>query len=92
MNVNWLGESFEIPFGLGLIGITVILLPFLIIMIFTAKSMAKKTWVCQNCQERFNGKWYNFLISQHFDTDYYLRCPHCGKKGICTLSYKQDKD
>lgn len=94
MTINWHdGTSFEIPLGMGLLGIALIIAVVLVIMAFTARAMSKKYYVCQKCGERFKAKWYKFLVfGQYLDsTDYILRCPHCGKKGVCSQSYKQDR-
>lgn len=94
MTINWYdGTHFDIPLKMGLIGIGLIITVLLLIFIITARAMAKKTYVCQKCGERFKAKWYKFLLfGQYLDNkDYILRCPHCGKKGVCSQSYKQDR-
>lgn len=82
----------EMPFGIGIAFIGIILAVIFVFMLITAADMAKKYYRCLKCGERFRAKTYNFLLFAHYDeTEHILRCPKCGKKSSCTVSYDQSE-
>lgn len=66
------------------------ILPIAVILgLVFAGDMSKTVYTCQQCGTRFRAKWYNFLLSGHYDEDKVLKCPKCGKKHRCVVSYDQ---
>ncbi len=51
---------------------------------------AKAVYVCEHCQHRFKAGW-KVLFSLHVNDDYVLKCPHCGKRDFCHMSYDQEE-
>lgn len=78
-------------FGVGaFVAVTMILLVIFIAMAFVAKDMAKRIYSCGKCGKRFNGKWNEFLIGGYYSgNSAVLKCPHCGRKNTCVISYDQ---
>ena len=60
-------------------------LGFLVIMYIRGQFLAKKTWICPNCGERFKiDEWYHLgYVPLHLYTCR-VRCTQCGKPGWCT--------
>lgn len=53
--------------------------------------LSKKKYCCPNCNKTFNPKWYRVAFSAHINDDRTLKCPHCGKRGLCHLSKDNEK-
>lgn len=49
-----------------------------------AYRLSRCRFTCKSCGGVFRISWRRALWVQHFNEDYVLRCPHCGKKGWCT--------
>ena len=48
-----------------------------------AKRIASKSFRCNNCGEQFSIKWTKVIVTEHFNDEYMLTCPHCKVKGWC---------
>lgn len=82
----------DLPFGMGVSVIGIMLAFILLIMLMMAADMAKRYYRCPKCGERFRARAYNFLLFSYYDeTEHILRCPKCGMKGNCSVSYDQSQ-
>ncbi|MBR6337869.1 MAG: hypothetical protein IKR76_09110 [Ruminococcus sp.] len=61
----------------------------LIFGLLFAGDMSKTVYTCQCCGHRFRAPWYKFLWNAHYDTDKIMKCPKCGKRNECVISYDQ---
>ncbi|MBQ7756479.1 MAG: hypothetical protein IJ031_04480 [Oscillospiraceae bacterium] len=43
-------------------------------------SLSKKTFVCPVCGHKFKREWFKLLFLTHYENEYSVRCPECGKK------------
>ncbi|MBR1423564.1 MAG: hypothetical protein IJ571_09025 [Ruminococcus sp.] len=63
--------------------------PIALLAFIFASDMSKTVYTCEKCGKRFRGKWYSFLVVGYYGEDKYLKCPHCGKRTLCVVSYDQ---
>lgn len=61
----------------------------LILGLIFAGDISKTVYTCEKCGHRFRAPWYKFLLSGHYGEDKTLRCPNCGKRSRCMVSYDQ---
>ncbi|MDD6981684.1 MAG: hypothetical protein PUJ21_08115 [Clostridia bacterium] len=54
--------------------------------------IAKKTYACPSCGKSFQPKWWKAMLSIHVNEDRLFRCPHCGKKGMCSPAHDIDQE
>ena len=57
---------------------------------FEGKALSKRTFICGDCGKSFSPKWWKAGFSAHMGDNTVLECPHCGKKGFCSLTYKEN--
>ncbi len=68
----------------------IIIIPVsLILGLVFAGDISKTVYACPKCGTRFRAKWYKYLLSVHYGEDKVLKCPECGKKCRCAVSYDQ---
>lgn len=85
--VNWFDQRYDVPWWV----ISVPVLVFSAIALFVAgKRIASKEYICPKCNKTFYPKWWQAAFSIHMNDDRVFRCPHCGRKGFCQLSRKQE--
>ncbi|MBQ8497589.1 MAG: hypothetical protein IJ489_09070 [Clostridia bacterium] len=86
--VNWGGEQYQVPWQMIIFPMIFILtVIFLVVWIAVGKHIAKETYVCQNCNQKFHPKWQSAGFSVHMGNDRILKCPHCRTKGFCPPSH-----
>ena len=61
-----------------------------LILIIAGVSLAKKKYVCPNCNKTFYTSWFKCLFSGHVNDERTLKCPHCKQVGACYPSYDQE--
>ncbi|MDO4270990.1 MAG: hypothetical protein Q4C72_08730 [Eubacteriales bacterium] len=65
------------------------------IVLFLAAVLAKRlshcVFTCKSCGGAFRIPWRRALWVEHFNSDYKLSCPHCGKKGWCAAARPNEK-
>lgn len=68
-------------------------IPALLIVVLVAWATvgknAKSYYVCPHCHHRFKPGW-RIVFSFHVMDEYSLKCPHCGKRDMCSMSYDQE--
>lgn len=64
--------------------ISLVILLAIAAMLLVSYRLSRCTFTCHNCGQSFFIRWRRALWVQHYNRDYILRCPHCGKKGWCT--------
>ncbi len=69
-----------------------IAIPTVLILIISGVSIAKKKFVCPNCNKTFYVSWIKCIFSGHINDERSLRCPHCKKIGACYPSYNQEDE
>ncbi|MCQ2456838.1 MAG: hypothetical protein MJ096_05725 [Clostridia bacterium] len=83
MTINWGTSHFRISWWAGLIFYALILG----LGIFIAFKCIKEKWVvCDKCGTRFKVK---TLLSNNSNNGVIAKCPHCGERHECTVSYDQ---
>ncbi len=83
-------QSMDLPWWL----VTVLsIIPALLIVALvawgTVGENAKAFYVCPHCHHRFKPGW-RIVFRPHVMDEYSLKCPHCGKRGMCSMSYDQE--
>ena len=63
----------------------------IVAFIISGSILSRKKYCCPNCNKTFNPKWYRVAFSAHINDDRTLKCPHCGKRGLCHLSKDNEK-
>ena len=53
------------------------------IVVILAKHIASHTFKCKHCSKEFHIKWSKVIVTEHFDNEYMLVCPHCKTKDWC---------
>ena len=81
----------NVTFG-QILSLLLIVPPIAILALVFARDMSRTVYTCEKCGKRFRGKWYSFLVSGHYGEDKYLKCPKCGKRTLCVISYDQKSD
>jgi len=74
--INWFGDSYDVPWFFIAIPVFIILLVSYIILISNA-------YICPECKTEFKPKWYQFSVCFHFNGKRVVKCPKCGRKGFC---------
>lgn len=84
--VNWFDRHYDVPWWTIAVPIVV----FDAIVCFAAvKYIASKKYVCPKCNKSFYPKWWQ-AFSFHMNGYRVFKCPHCGRKGFCSLSKESD--
>lgn len=78
-NVNWFGDSFDVPWYW-------IAVPVFLILLVSYLILISRTYICPNCKNEFKPKWYELSVCLHFNGKRVVKCPKCGKKGFCSPS------
>ncbi|MBR2019262.1 MAG: hypothetical protein IKA05_02580 [Clostridia bacterium] len=56
-----------------------------IVFLFVGKGIASKLYRCPNCKYSFHpSRWAIFSV--HINSNRVLRCPHCNRKGFCSIA------
>ncbi len=71
--------------------VTIITLAAGVIALFAYK-LSQCVFTCKVCGTEFHIRWRRALWVQHFNNDYILRCPGCGKKGWCAVQTTKEKE
>jgi predicted RNA-binding Zn-ribbon protein involved in translation (DUF1610 family) len=81
--VNWFDEQYDVPWYVVAIPTAI----FCAIM-FTVAGLiiAKQSYVCPKCGEKFHPKFWLAVCSMHVFGFRYFKCPKCGRKGFCKVS------
>ena len=53
------------------------------VVVILAKRIASHTFKCKHCTKEFHIKWSKVIVTEHFDNEYMLVCPHCKTKDWC---------
>jgi len=56
-----------------------------------ACSLSRCVFTCKSCGGEFMIAFRRALWVQHFNSDYILNCPICGKKGWCTARRTKER-
>ena len=87
VNVNWSDKQYSVPWW-------VIVIPSIgivaVALILAGKHIASKEYVCSECGEKFYPKFWQAMFSVHLNDAHVFKCPHCGKKGFCHKTKKDD--
>ena len=67
---------------------SLVVLALVLTWIADGKSVAKKTFVCDNCGKEFSPNWWKAGFSPHIGENTVLKCPHCQTKGLCPPTYR----
>lgn len=86
--VNWFDKTFSVPWWSIAIPTVVLVL---VVWVVAGKYLSKKTYVCPKCNGEFQPVWWKAALSLHINDDRIFRCPHCGKRSLCHLSYKNKR-
>ncbi len=62
------------------------------VIILFARKLSQCVFTCKGCGTEFNICWCRALWVQHFNNDYILLCPGCGKKGWCTAQAPEKRE
>ncbi|MBE6836723.1 MAG: hypothetical protein E7509_01825 [Ruminococcus sp.] len=62
------------------IGAAIIVVVISAVLLLQGISLSKKDFFCKNCNYRFNRKWYQVIFLTHFENEFSVKCPQCGKK------------
>lgn len=60
--------------------IIILLITVIIVIIAQGISLSKKSFVCSVCGHKFKREWFKLLFLTHYENEYSVRCPECGKK------------
>ena len=74
--VNWFGETKEVPWY-------VVVIPVAVIMIAGYFILMRTTFVCPHCGGEFKPRPYELSVTLHLGRRRMVRCPHCGTRGFC---------
>lgn len=72
------------------IGLVLLLLVALIVA--QARALSRCRFWCRSCGALFALPWTKLLFRQHVNGEWWLICPHCGKKGWCTVYKPKEGD
>jgi len=86
--VNWFDKHYDVHWLV--IAVPVVIFSF-IVWIVAGKYIAAKKYICPQCNRSFNPKWWKSALSVHLGDDRVLKCPHCGRKGFCSVSKNSDE-
>lgn len=76
--VNWFGETADVPWYYIAIPVTVILvLGYIILM--------SNTYVCPHCNTEFKAKPYQVYVTVHMNGKRLAKCPSCKKTSFCRV-------
>jgi len=86
--VNWFGESYDVPWYVVAIPTAI----FCAIAFFIAgKSISNKLYVCPKCGQKFHPSFWVAMFSLHIGSDRCFKCPECGRKGFCPVARDQEE-
>jgi len=85
--VNWFDQQYDVPWWV--IAVPVVMLSAIVFFV-AGKHIASKEYVCPKCNKTFHPKWWKAAFSIHMNDDRVFKCPHCGRKGFCSLSRKTE--
>lgn len=81
--VNWFDQQYDVPWWVIAVPIVII---SAIVFFALGKHIASRKYVCPKCNKTFYPTWWKAAFSIHVNDDRVFKCPHCGKKGFCSLS------
>ncbi|MDO5141817.1 MAG: hypothetical protein Q4D31_02220 [Eubacteriales bacterium] len=58
------------------------------LIVWQAKALAKCRFWCRACGTLFELPWRRLVFRQHVNEEWWLCCPHCGRKGWCVARRK----
>ena len=84
--VHFFDRQYDVPWWLIAIpeAIFIVLITYII-----GRSIASEKYACPLCGKTFYPKVWAVIFSFHMGNQRALRCPHCGKKDMCSPSYDQ---
>ena len=63
-----------------LIVLLILFIAVVVVLVAQGISLSKKTFVCPVCGHKFKREWSKLLFLTHYENEYSVRCPECGKK------------
>lgn len=85
--VNWFDRQFDVPWWVIAVPVAVF---SAIVWVAAGKHIASKKYVCPTCGQGFYPKWWRAALSVHVNDDRVFKCPHCGKRDLCTPSRERE--
>jgi len=86
--VHFGGASYNVPWWVIALPTAAILLAA---FIYQGQTISKFWFSCPSCHKRFRPNWLMSAFSIHINDAHIFRCPHCGTRGICDISYNQSE-
>ena len=59
-------------------------------LLISGKLISKFTYVCSHCGEKFSPTLIQACLSVHIGSSRLFKCPHCGARGFCDLSWRDN--
>jgi DNA-directed RNA polymerase subunit RPC12/RpoP len=87
--VHFGSTSYDVPWWV--IAVPVIIFSAVVFYI-AGKIISKKKYTCPSCGHTFHPKWWKSMFSVHINSERVFRCPHCGKKDFCHISYNSEQE
>ena len=76
--VNWFGETRDVPWYY-------IVVPIVLIAILGYVILMSRTYICPHCKAEFKVKPYQLSVMIHMCRKRLAKCPKCGRKGFCPI-------
>ena len=80
--VNWFDRQYDVPWWAVFIPVVVFAL---FVWIIAGKQIARKQYICPKCNKKFHPPWKTAALSIHVNSERVLRCPHCNRRGFCSM-------
>ena len=84
--VHLANRTYDVPWWLIVIPEAIFIVLVTYIM---GRVIASEKYACPLCGKTFYPKTWAVIFSFHMGNQRALRCPHCGKKDMCSPSYDQ---
>ena len=87
--VNWFDKRYDVPWWFIAVPVTILTV---VIFWLAGRHIANKQYPCPSCGQSFHPTWRQAILSLHVNDERLFKCPHCGKRSFCHLSYKPNDD